>query len=169
MKRFVITVTIKSNSEGSTPVDVTWYRGENHAEALAALVQAGAKDIGDESMPVQMRAVVKAVRMDIYDIEEPGATPSTSNGTCSCHADQHQFTDECIGWRDVEDGPQSMQEADMARQFDSESIDYALSDCAWWDEPVAKRPWWAKPDCSGRVGDTEHGVLCEGHFNAWIQ
>lgn len=64
-KRFVITVTIQTAE--SSPVDVTWYRGENHAEALAALVQAAAKDIGDESMPERMRAVVKAVRLDVYD------------------------------------------------------------------------------------------------------
>lgn len=51
--------------------------------------------------------------------------------------------------------------------FDSETNNYALSDCVWWDEPQGFRPFWAKADCSGpRVGDTEHGVLCEGHFNA---
>lgn len=50
--------------------------------------------------------------------------------------------------------------------FDNETNDYALSDCAWWDEPVGKRPYWAAKDCAGRVGDTERGVLCEEHYNA---
>lgn len=49
--------------------------------------------------------------------------------------------------------------------FDCETNDYSLSDCAWWDEPVQKRPWWAKGDCSGRIADTEHGVMCEHHYN----
>lgn len=62
--KFVITVTVKSPT--SSPVDVTWYRGDNHAEALSALVQAGAKDVADESMPESIRTKVIAVRMDIF-------------------------------------------------------------------------------------------------------
>lgn len=54
----------------------------------------------------------------------------------------------------------------MGLMFDCETNDYALSDCAWWDQPINRRPWWAKRDCSGRVGDTEVGVICEGHHNA---
>lgn len=51
-------------------------------------------------------------------------------------------------------------------RFDCESNDYALSDCAWWGMPVIRRPWWAKKDCSGRVGDSENGVVCEEHYNS---
>lgn len=50
--------------------------------------------------------------------------------------------------------------------FDNETNSYALSDCAWWDVSVTKRPFWAKRDCSGRIGDTEHGIMCEEHYNA---
>lgn len=43
---------------------------------------------------------------------------------------------------------------------------YALSDCAWWDTSPTRRPTWLSKDCSGRVGDTILGVLCEEHYNA---
>lgn len=49
---------------------------------------------------------------------------------------------------------------------DDDMARLALSDCGWWDEPVSKRPFWAKGDCSGRMTDTEVGSLCEHHFNA---
>lgn len=53
--------------------------------------------------------------------------------------------------------------------FDTETnAPFALSDCAWWDEPVLKRPWWAQRDCAGRVGETALAVvLCEEHLNAF--
>lgn len=51
--------------------------------------------------------------------------------------------------------------------FDNETNAYALSDCVWWDTMPSRRPWWAAKDCHGpRVGDTEFGVVCEGHYNA---
>ena len=50
--------------------------------------------------------------------------------------------------------------------FDCETHDYALDDCAWWGIPILRRPWWARNDCAGRVGDTTVGVLCEHHHNA---
>lgn len=52
--------------------------------------------------------------------------------------------------------------------FDNETNDYALDDCAWWDTLPTRRPWWARNDCAGRVGDTETGVMCEEHHNAWL-
>lgn len=42
----------------------------------------------------------------------------------------------------------------------------SLSDCAWWDEAVARRPFWAKGDCGGRILDSAHGTICENHYNA---
>lgn len=74
MQNFVVTITIQSHSPGSTPVDMTWYRGTNRVEALAALVQAAAQDIDDVAVPPVMRTSARAVRMDIYDIE-----PETEN------------------------------------------------------------------------------------------
>lgn len=50
--------------------------------------------------------------------------------------------------------------------IDFESNNYALSDCAWWDTSPIRRPTWLSKDCSGRVGETILGVLCEEHFNA---
>ena len=50
--------------------------------------------------------------------------------------------------------------------FDCETNTYALDDCAWWGIPILRRPWWARNDCAGRVGDTPVGVLCEHHHNA---
>ena len=41
----------------------------------------------------------------------------------------------------------------------------SLADCSWWDEPVEKRPWWAKGDCGGRMGEANYGIVCEDHHN----
>lgn len=68
-KRFVITTTILSRADGATPADVTWYRGEDHAQTLAALVSAAAPSHDEGNLPESMKFDVKAVRMDIYDIE----------------------------------------------------------------------------------------------------
>jgi hypothetical protein len=50
---------------------------------------------------------------------------------------------------------------------DEDQQNYALSDCDWWDVVHHGRPWWAKGECSGRMTETESGVLCEAHFNAF--
>lgn len=50
--------------------------------------------------------------------------------------------------------------------FDNETNDYSLDDCSWWGVPDHRKPWFVKPDCAGRIGDTELGVMCEVHYNA---
>jgi hypothetical protein len=167
MKRFVITNTILSRAEGAAPADVTWYRGENPVQALAALAQAFAhgEDSEESSLPESMKYDVIAVRMDMHVVAD-----------CTCQDPEKAGGNKADGSHWVpcpeHDASPSIPEDVMLQRepapgFDSETTDYALSDCAWWDEPQANRPWWAKADCSGpRIGDTAHGVLCEGHFNA---
>jgi hypothetical protein len=84
-KRFVITTTILSRADNATPADVTWYRGEDHAQALAALVSAAAQDPNahDNNLPESMKYDVTGVRLDIYDIEPEcsGRTGVSGNKT----------------------------------------------------------------------------------------
>lgn len=90
-KRFVITTTILSRVDNATPADVTWYRGEDHAQALAALVSAAAL-VGDDEksdLPESMKFDIKAVRLDIYDIE-----PECS-GTGKSRADGYNSVPYC--------------------------------------------------------------------------
>jgi hypothetical protein len=73
MKRFIITNTILSRAEGATPSDVTWYRGENPVQALAALAQAFAhgEDAEESNLPESMKYDVIAVRMDMHVVPDP--------------------------------------------------------------------------------------------------
>jgi hypothetical protein len=139
-KQYTVNAVIQCGPDtGVEPeVSVQWYKGDNGMKAISALAGAAVNDEEKDwgDLPETMRYRTLSVTMTIEEVEVEGATPST------------------------EPGPVSF-------SFDSETNDYSLSDCAWWDMKPQYRPWWAKADCSGpRIGDTAHGVLCEGHFNA---
>ena len=47
-----------------------------------------------------------------------------------------------------------------------EDSNFGLDDCIWWNAYSHPRPRHLQSDCSGRMATTDHGVVCETHFNA---
>lgn len=68
--KYIVTATIRSgNIDQGQPVDVNWYRGEDHAAALAAMVSAAAHkpDDTDTALPERMQYRTLSVRLDITE------------------------------------------------------------------------------------------------------
>jgi hypothetical protein len=68
--KYTVTAVIQSASiDGNQPVDVNWYKGDNLAQAMSAMVGAAAHNVNDEdsTMPESVRYRTLSVRLDMTE------------------------------------------------------------------------------------------------------
>lgn len=166
MPKYIVSAMIQAPA--NEPVSVNWYKGDDLARAISAMVGAAVhdRDVNDATpeLPASVRYATLGVTLSIEQETAAGHGPCpvkdctlalvTVNGLilqpmCPVHGQPD--------YDEVEDP--------FFDDYDTEPGGYALSDCTYWSR--------SDTDCAGpRIGtvmrrDTQRFVIvCEHHFNS---